>query len=255
EDTDEIGSSASLTFDGTTFECDKAAIFNNSEADVDFRVGALGITYAFVVDGATGRVGIGISPSGCFHIAEGGAYNYIYYDTYSDGGHYSLMRMRRSHHDAVGTLVATVNNDILGRLEFHGVRAGAGAFGSGASVNVVQQGVAGAIYIPARMHLETTDGTNINTNQLVLNPTGNVGIGTLTFQGAAVGCLAIANGTEPGAATADQIYLYSKDSVGAGGATLGIYTESPVDANAWAADAALHIWVKGIEYRLGLDTV
>lgn len=59
EDTDEIGSSASFTFDGTTFKCDKAAVFNESGADVDWRVEAVGIGFALSVQGSDGFIGIG----------------------------------------------------------------------------------------------------------------------------------------------------------------------------------------------------
>jgi len=52
---------ANLTFDGTTLSVDGGAIFNESGADVDFRVESDTGTNAFLVDGATGNVGIGLS--------------------------------------------------------------------------------------------------------------------------------------------------------------------------------------------------
>lgn len=50
-----------------------------------------------------------------------------------------------------------------------------------------------------------------NTTEMTIASGGNIGISTDTFDGTAVGVLAIANGTAPGAGTADQSYIYAKD--------------------------------------------
>jgi hypothetical protein len=89
----------------------------------------------------------------------------------------------------------------------------------------------------------------------------NVGIGTSTFDGSAAAYLTIANGTEPAAATADQIYIGSKDSTGlaSDGATLSLRTEAAVQATALNAVGTLShrtsIWINGTEYYLYLDPV
>lgn len=64
--TDETGSGA-LVFGtsptiGGTLNCDGAAIFNETGADVDFRVESDTVTHALFVDGATGAVGLGAVP-------------------------------------------------------------------------------------------------------------------------------------------------------------------------------------------------
>ena len=88
---------------------------------------------------------------------------------------------------------------------------------------------------------------------------GNVGIGTTTFDSTAEGVLTIKNGTSPGAATADQVYIGSKDSTGLtdDGATLELYTEATPEAQALAAAGDLthrtSIWINGVEYYLYLD--
>lgn len=46
---------------------------------------------------------------------------------------------------------------------------------------------------------------------IIESSTGNVGIGTATFDGTAVGVMTIANGTAPAAGTANQSYIYAKD--------------------------------------------
>ncbi len=110
-------------------------------------------------------------------ISKAMAYTTCRVDSYSDGGFFSLFDMRHSHSNTLETLVATVHNEPLGRFGFLGVRSGAGAFGIAATVTVTQVGAAGAAYIPAKMTFETTNGTSINANQLVLRPNGVVGIG------------------------------------------------------------------------------
>jgi len=99
-------------------------------------------------------------------------------------------------------------------------------------------------------------------DDLAISPTGNVGIGTTTFDGTAAGVLTIKNGTSPAALTADQIYIGSKDSAGTGTdtkATLEIWTEEAIDSTALADVATLSkripIWHNGVCYWLYLDPV
>jgi len=88
-----------------------------------------------------------------------------------------------------------------------------------------------------------------------LTSKGNLGIGAATFDATAVGCVTIVNGTEPAAATADQVYIGSKDA-STGGATLMLYTEAAVEAGAPASiDNKIKVWINGTEYWIGLDPV
>ena len=97
-------------------------------------------------------------------------------------------------------------------------------------------------------------GTTITPNQLVVKE-GSVGIGTATFHADCVSCLTIANGTEPGAHTDNQIYFHSKDST-AGGATLGLFTESEVAViGTFTPSHKAYIWLNGVEYAIQLDAV
>ena len=52
---------ANLTFDGTTLGVNGGAIFNESGADVDFRVESDASSHGLYLDGGTGNVGIGLS--------------------------------------------------------------------------------------------------------------------------------------------------------------------------------------------------
>jgi len=97
--------------------------------------------------------------------------------------------------------------------------------------------------------------TVVGNGGLTFNPATNTGFGTATFDGTAVGCVAIANGTEPAAHTDNQIYLYSKDAT-AGGSTLGLYTEYGVeDVGTFTPAKKGRIWWNGVEYYIQLDPV
>jgi hypothetical protein len=90
----------------------------------------------------------------------------------------------------------------------------------------------------------------------------NLCLGTTTLQAASVGNIAIANGTSPGALTADQIYIGAKNSAGTGTdtlSTLSMFTEEAVDATALDAvgtlTTRLPIWINDVCYWLYLDPV
>jgi len=88
---------------------------------------------------------------------------------------------------------------------------------------------------------------------------GNLLLGTNVCDGTANKCFTLVNGTAPAAHTDNQIYIYSKDSVGSAGATVGFTTESPVvvhDAGgAWTISHKWFVWIDGAEYSISLDAV
>ena len=104
-----------------------------------------------------------------------------------------------------------------------------------------------------------TSGVTASDEKLRITSVGNIGIGTTSFDGSAEKYLAIANGTSPAAATADQIYIGSKDGSGIAGATLALFSEQTVDTTALDAVGTLShritVWVNGTEYYLYLDPV
>tara|TARA_R100001530_G_scaffold126013_1_gene94716 strand:+ start:276 stop:1352 length:1077 start_codon:yes stop_codon:yes gene_type:complete len=74
--TTELDAEANLTYDGTTFGVDDAAVFNESGNDNDFRVEGVGQANALFVQGSDGNVGIGTaSPDYPLKIVHG-ANNY-----------------------------------------------------------------------------------------------------------------------------------------------------------------------------------
>lgn len=77
--------------------------------------------------------------------------------TYNDQAAYpSRKRFRKSHSDTLGTLVATIDTEELALLEFEGVDSGAG-FAPGGYQKIVQDGAAGAAYVPTTYELVMYD--------------------------------------------------------------------------------------------------
>lgn len=127
-----------------------------------------------------GKIGIGTNtPEGLFHVAKSNDSNLIYFDTYDDNsGNRTSIYLRKSHTDAIGTTVRTVNTEELGIISFLGVVA-TPTWNYGARIGAYQDG-ATSTYIPTNLILWTFSNIKENTNQLVLHNDGYIGIGTNT---------------------------------------------------------------------------
>ena len=128
---------------------------------------------------STGNVGIGTaSPDDNLVVASAGTNEQtkIKIETYNDqGGYSSDLILTKSHSDILGTLVDTIDTEILGRLIFNGVD-NTQAIDWGAHIDAVQNGAAG-VQIPTDLHFYTSNGTGIY-NRVTIGNDGNVGIGT-----------------------------------------------------------------------------
>ena len=131
-----------------------------------------------------GNVGIGTTgPGAKLEVADGGTntHTQIKYVNYNDQNDYTTyLNLGKSHNDNVGSLTATADTDLLGRIRFIGVRSGNDAFMPGVDITAQQDGAAGATYVPTNLLLETFSATARNTAQLVLHNDGKVGIGDTT---------------------------------------------------------------------------
>ena len=105
-------------------------------------------------------------------------------------------------------------------------------------------------------------GTTGPDEKMRLNGSANLALGTTTIDTTGTNQITLANGTEPSAADAHQIYIGAKDSAGTGTdtkSTLALFCEEGIDATALDAVGTLTtripIWVNGTCYWLYLDPV
>ncbi len=134
-----------------------------------------------------------------------------YLTTYNDQLYYpSYEKIVKSHSDILGTLVETIDNEELWLKEIYGMDSGPGA-GLGAYMQVIQDGAAGAAYVPTEFVFGAYDDAG---NLLKLMLDGPAGMADLD------GHLGIRNqkelrlydngnyvGFEPPALAADQIWI------------------------------------------------
>jgi hypothetical protein len=86
---------------------------------------------------------------------------------------------------------------------------------------------------------------------------GNIGFFATTWGSSAAKVLSLGIGTEPGSAITDGIQWFAKNSSdGTANATLGLYLEQAPEATAtFTQTHRLKIWINGVEYYIGLDSV
>lgn len=132
---------------------------------------------------ANGDVGIGLNtaPTVRLEITKAGLNSQTkqMVSTFNDqtGYYCSIFMFRKSHSDTLGTLVETIDNEVLGRMEFRGVN-NVSIDVYGVEIDVIQDGAAGA-FVPCNMILNTHSSTAKNTNQLVLYHDGGIYMHTL----------------------------------------------------------------------------
>lgn len=132
-----------------------------------------------------GKLGVNVSsPTERAEFAEAITDLKLLFTTYSDGpvSKDSQFQCRRSHHDTLGTIATTLDGDYLGTWLFQGVDT-TPAFDFGASIQVIQDGDAGA-RVPCKMLFRTTNtafginaGITLHADNS-LRVTGNITIGS-----------------------------------------------------------------------------
>lgn len=83
---------------------------------------------------------------------------------------------------------------------------------------------------------------------------GNVGLGATAWGAGATYTLAIANGTAPASWVANEIQIYSKDS-SSNAATLALWLEQGITGGTFTPNTRVKIYINGVEYYWGLQTV
>lgn len=160
---------------------DKDIIFSINDGGVD--------TNVLTLQGSSGYVGIGTtSPTENLDIA-GAADNVDFrVTTYSDTNtHRSRFFFFKSHSDTLGTLAETQDGEDLGRFQASGVNSsGAQAAGS-AQINFVQDGAAGADFVPAKITFNTGTAAAGATSLPRFEIASDGGIYTFDLLGGAIG--------------------------------------------------------------------
>ena len=130
-------------------------------------------------EGDTGNVGIGsASPDSNLEVEGGGTDTSpdIFITNYNDQVSYQgTLRFQRSNNDTLGTKTSTVDTQNLGGLVWMGVDSGAN-FDHGAEIYAKQNGSVGD-KVPCKLYLETHSSSAANSNQLVLDSNGRIGMG------------------------------------------------------------------------------
>ena len=129
----------------------------------------------------TGKVGIGTAgPEEILSIASAGAVTPgILHDLYTaTTGRFPYFAFRKSGSNTKGTVAATENGDILGKVLFKGVDSGSSYFRESASIIATANAAPDADTQPAMLQFATSD-TSSNQVRMTISDDGNVGIGTV----------------------------------------------------------------------------
>jgi hypothetical protein len=141
----------------------------------------------------------------------------------------------------------------------------AGSFGTARNWNLHQRKDSGNVGEFWLEYKNTSSGSwyqvikvfpNAGDIALTVGDSGNIGIGTETFDGSVAKYIAIKNGTQPSAHTDNQIYIGSKDATTTNEATLSLFCEDdPETSTTWNMSQRMKIWINGTEYWIALDAV
>ena len=179
-DADTIQGEANLQFDGSTLTVNGAAVFNESSADVDFRIESNGNANMFFVDASTDRIGIGTNaPSSTVEIASSDAGTLLELsswdaDTVANSG---SIRFQKSASNTIQTFAATGDGEYLGTLGFYGADTAPSASQRSAGIDVIQDGSASSAQVASDMLFLTGTSSAAATERMRITSAGNVGIG------------------------------------------------------------------------------
>lgn len=137
------------------------------------------LTTGALVDNGT-KVGIGTTdPEEILHLESSGAVTPgLLHDLYSTtASRFPYLGLRKSASNTAGTLAATTNEEILGKIVFKGVDSGSSYFRESASIAALGDGAPDADTQPGKLYFSTSN-TSSNQVRMTIKNDGNVGIGT-----------------------------------------------------------------------------
>ncbi len=146
---------------------DLTAATSVAAADV-FMLSQGGVTKKFnlpISVDSNGNVGIGTdSPATLLNLVSGGTNTrpQITLNAYNDQSEYSpSLIFKKSNSDTVGTLSETQDDDVLFNIGSFGVNSSSASVAAG-QIKFIQDGAAGASYIPAKFEVVLSDGASTN---------------------------------------------------------------------------------------------
>ena len=237
---DEIEGDANFTWDGTNLNADGGAVFNESGADVDFRVESSSNTHALFVQGSDGFVGIGNSAPTSELVVQGSRVNVdtVFGPTTASSGNVYL-KFRGKNSGTVSE--ATIHADYLSGLTYNAAWKQFFQLNGTELIRLESQNI---IFNENGLDHDFRVESNLNDHALFLNGfNGNVGIGTAAPNGT-LGLVTSDGGTNvstnlnmslPGTATQGQsvITLGSRqasvdyDNIISGSYALGLIFSTP----------------------------
>lgn len=153
-----------------------------------------------------------------------------------------LWQMKKSHHATIGTLVTTLDNEVLGNIVAYGLDD-AEAYKEGGNIRFIQNGTVGVGHtnVPTDIEFSTSPGGAAGSNLRH----------TIDYNGNHLFQLPTA---QPSAPT-NSFYLTARDSSDLA-TTLALYTEQAPEAIAtFTQTHRLKVWINNVEYWLSLDAV
>jgi len=159
---------------------------------------------------AGGDVGIGTTdPTTLVDIESSNAMADLDIFAYDDGANFPQLAFRKSDSDTRGTLATTDDQDLLGRIEAYGVDSGNNST-LAARWDCLQSGAAGT-EVPCLMRFLTADTNTGASIRMVIEPGGDVGIGTTN----PAELLELAASSNPGGASVNTILRLTDTDTGA----------------------------------------
>ena len=95
-------------------------------------------------------------------------------------GSNAYFSFNKSHSDTSGTLLQTVDTDVLGTISFQGVLTG-NTLRTASYIRSIQTGAAGASNVPAMIGFYTSDGTNAAVERMRILSSGEITIGSTSY--------------------------------------------------------------------------
>jgi prepilin-type processing-associated H-X9-DG protein len=230
---------------GGSFDPDGAVVFNDSSADVDFRVESNGNANMLFVDGGNNTVNIGSADQGAvrlgqvLNLVQTGNFGGMALTSYSTtDNNRCLIDFNKSGQATIGSHGVVADDEDLGAIVFRGDDGD--EFLDGAIIQANVDGTPGNGDMPTRLEfLTTADGASSCTKRMTIDSNGNLLLGTSAFNAGSFGGSAtgmVVGGAQP------MVLLHDTDDdkdgfIGMAGSLMFINTADAIPIRFGTSDA------------------